>query len=153
LRLEDQTAVGEGGPFVADGNIRFRGGSIPVNTHGGHLSEAYIIGMTHIAVVPHVSAGIELDGTQGAGARMLANVTDCDPDAASATRSRSGSTGCATASPCRASRPCSWYRIVDTNLPPGLDFAPPAGEVRIDPADHYIASPRSTVVLVGRAIR
>jgi hypothetical protein len=31
-------------------------------------------------VVPYVSAVIELDGTQGAGARMLANVTDCDPD-------------------------------------------------------------------------
>jgi len=31
-------------------------------------------------VVPYVSAVIELDGTQGAGARMLANVIDCDPD-------------------------------------------------------------------------
>jgi uncharacterized OB-fold protein len=32
-------------------------------------------------VVPYVSAVIELDGTQGAGARLLANVIDCDPDA------------------------------------------------------------------------
>jgi uncharacterized OB-fold protein len=31
-------------------------------------------------VVPYVSAIIELDGTQGAGARMQANVIDCDPD-------------------------------------------------------------------------
>lgn len=31
-------------------------------------------------VVPYVSAIVELDGTQGAGARMLVNVTDCDPD-------------------------------------------------------------------------
>jgi uncharacterized OB-fold protein len=31
-------------------------------------------------VVPYVSAVIELDGTQGAGARVLANVTDCDPE-------------------------------------------------------------------------
>jgi len=31
-------------------------------------------------VVPYVAAVIELDGTQGAGARMLANVIDCDPD-------------------------------------------------------------------------
>jgi uncharacterized protein len=31
-------------------------------------------------VVPYVSAVIELDGTQGAGARMVANVIDCDPD-------------------------------------------------------------------------
>jgi uncharacterized OB-fold protein len=28
---------------------------------------------------PYVSAVIELDGTQGAGARMLANIIDCDP--------------------------------------------------------------------------
>ena len=32
-------------------------------------------------VVPYVSGVVELDGTQGAGARMLANITDCDPDA------------------------------------------------------------------------
>jgi len=31
-------------------------------------------------VVPYVSAVVELDGTQGAGARMLGNLTDCDPD-------------------------------------------------------------------------
>ncbi|MBO0730985.1 MAG: Zn-ribbon domain-containing OB-fold protein [Acidimicrobiaceae bacterium] len=31
-------------------------------------------------VVPYVSAVVELDGTQGAGARLLANVVDCDPD-------------------------------------------------------------------------
>lgn len=31
-------------------------------------------------VVPYVSGVIELDGTQGAGARMLANIVDCDVD-------------------------------------------------------------------------
>jgi uncharacterized protein len=31
-------------------------------------------------VVPYVSGVIELDGTQGAGARMLLNVTGCDPE-------------------------------------------------------------------------
>jgi uncharacterized protein len=31
-------------------------------------------------VVPYVSGVIELDGTQGAGARLLANIVDCDPD-------------------------------------------------------------------------
>lgn len=30
-------------------------------------------------VVPFVSGVIELDGTQGAGARMMLNITDCDP--------------------------------------------------------------------------
>jgi len=29
---------------------------------------------------PYVSGVIDLDGTQGAGARMLANIIDCDPD-------------------------------------------------------------------------
>ena len=50
MQLEDYgfCGIGEGGPFVAEGNIRWPGGKIPVNTHGGHLSEAYIIGMTHI---------------------------------------------------------------------------------------------------------
>jgi acetyl-CoA acetyltransferase len=49
MQLEDYgfCPIGEGGPFVADGEIRLDG-KIPVNTHGGHLSEAYIIGMTHI---------------------------------------------------------------------------------------------------------
>jgi uncharacterized OB-fold protein len=33
--------------------------------------------------VPYVSAVVELDGTQGAGARMLANIVDCDPETVS----------------------------------------------------------------------
>jgi acetyl-CoA acetyltransferase len=50
MQLEDYglCPVGEGGPFVAAGNIRWKTGSIPVNTHGGNLSEGYVIGMTHI---------------------------------------------------------------------------------------------------------
>jgi acetyl-CoA acetyltransferase len=50
MQLEDYgfCGIGEGGPFVAGGNIRWPTGSIPVNTHGGNLSEAYIIGMTHV---------------------------------------------------------------------------------------------------------
>jgi hypothetical protein len=35
-----------------------------------HLSE----------VVPYVSGVVELDGTQGAGARMIANIVDVDPE-------------------------------------------------------------------------
>jgi len=33
------------------------------------------------SAIPYVSAIIELDGTQGAGARFAANIIDCDPDA------------------------------------------------------------------------
>jgi acetyl-CoA acetyltransferase len=49
LQLEDFGFCprGEGGPFVQSGAIRLNG-SIPVNPHGGHLSEAYVVGMTHI---------------------------------------------------------------------------------------------------------
>ena len=49
LQLEDYGFCprGEGGSFVESGAIR-QTGSIPVNPHGGHLSEAYVIGMTHI---------------------------------------------------------------------------------------------------------
>jgi acetyl-CoA acetyltransferase len=39
---------GEGGDFVADGNLRIDG-SLPNNTHGGLLSEAYIHGVNNIA--------------------------------------------------------------------------------------------------------
>jgi len=54
MQLEDYGFCerGEGNDFVLGGNIRYsadpRPGQIPVNTHGGQLSEAYIIGMTHI---------------------------------------------------------------------------------------------------------
>jgi acetyl-CoA acetyltransferase len=36
---------GEGGRYVAEGNIRWPDGALPVNTAGGHLSEAYIHGL------------------------------------------------------------------------------------------------------------
>jgi len=39
---------GEAGGFLADGNIRWPNGRLPINTSGGHLSEAYIHGMNLI---------------------------------------------------------------------------------------------------------
>ncbi len=39
---------GEGGPFVESGALSGQGGSLPSNTHGGSLSEAYIHGLNHV---------------------------------------------------------------------------------------------------------
>jgi acetyl-CoA acetyltransferase len=71
MALEDYgfCPKGESGPFVADGNIRL-GGRLPMNTHGGHLAEAYIHGMTHI-----IEAVRQLRGTainQVADAKLVA---------------------------------------------------------------------------------
>lgn len=48
--LEDYgfCAKGEGGPFVEAGNIQWPNGKLPVNTAGGHLSEAYLHIMGHM---------------------------------------------------------------------------------------------------------
>lgn len=42
--------VGEGGPFVASGEIAL-GGSLPLNTHGGALSEAHVSGANHVVEI------------------------------------------------------------------------------------------------------
>ena len=39
---------GEAGAFIEEGRIEWPNGDIPVNTHGGSLSEAYVHGFNHV---------------------------------------------------------------------------------------------------------
>jgi acetyl-CoA acetyltransferase len=50
LSLEDFgfCAPGASGSFVASGALAWPGGTLPTNTHGGSLSEAYIHGLNHV---------------------------------------------------------------------------------------------------------
>ncbi|GAF48887.1 thiolase C-terminal domain-containing protein [Rhodococcus wratislaviensis] len=68
MQLEDYgfCPIGESGSFVADGNIRYGSGSLPVNTHGGNLSEAYIIGMTHLMEGVEQIRGTAVNQVEGA---------------------------------------------------------------------------------------
>ena len=51
--------IGEGGPFLAEGHT-LPGGSLPLNTHGGQLSESYTWGWMHV-----VEATRQLRGQAG----------------------------------------------------------------------------------------
>jgi acetyl-CoA acetyltransferase len=61
LQLEDYgfCPKGDAAALVASGATAI-GGQIPVNTHGGHLSEGYVHGLNHVA-----EAVSQLRGTAG----------------------------------------------------------------------------------------
>lgn len=71
VQLEDYgfCKKGEGGPFVESGAIRLDG-SLPVNTHGGLLSQGHVDGMLHIT-----EAVKQLRGE--AGPRQIADAEFC----------------------------------------------------------------------------
>ena len=50
MQLEDMgfCTKGEGGAFVEGARLHFDGGGLPLNTHGGLLSHAYVLGISHV---------------------------------------------------------------------------------------------------------
>ena len=70
---------GEGGAFVADGNIRWKSGTIPVNTHGGNLSEGYVIGMTHVREAVEQLRGTAVNQVDGAEIALVTGGTSLLP--------------------------------------------------------------------------
>lgn len=77
MQLEDYGFCGKGeaGDFVTSGAIG-RGGALPVNPHGGHLSEGYVHGINHLA-----EAVSQLRGTSGVrqvpGAEVALSTGQC----------------------------------------------------------------------------
>ncbi len=72
MQLEDYgfCEKGEGDAFVRSGKLRYANrktpGAIPVNTHGGQLSEGYIIGMTHVREAVEQLRGVAVNQVEDA---------------------------------------------------------------------------------------
>ncbi len=80
LGLEDWAfcGIGEGGPFVADGNITPEG-SIPVNPHGGHLAEVYLQGVTHVLEAVRQLRGTSCNQVAGAEVALYGSGVGASP--------------------------------------------------------------------------
>jgi acetyl-CoA acetyltransferase len=61
---------GEGGAFVESGVMRIDG-ALPVNPHGGNLSDGYVIGTTHIREAVEQLRGTAVNQVQGARTALL----------------------------------------------------------------------------------
>jgi acetyl-CoA acetyltransferase len=73
LQLEDYgfCKPGEGGAFVADGGIRWPDARLPVNTHGGNLSEVYLLGLTHVVEAVRQLRGEACSQVEGAEVALV----------------------------------------------------------------------------------
>jgi acetyl-CoA acetyltransferase len=81
--LEDWDFCGEGesGPFVEDGGIRWPDGRLPVNTHGGQLSEAFIHGFNNLLEAVRQIRGTSTSQVDGARLVFVASAAS-DPGGA-----------------------------------------------------------------------
>lgn len=66
---------GESGPFVEAGGIKWPNGSLPVNTHGGNLSEGYIQGLTHVSEAVRQLRGTSTSQVRDAEIALVGSAT------------------------------------------------------------------------------
>jgi len=68
MQIEDMgfCEKGEGGDFVANGGLDFDGGKLPTNTHGGLLSHAYVLGISHVVEIVRQLRGEAASQVEGA---------------------------------------------------------------------------------------
>ena len=72
---------GEGGPFIESGALAWQGGSLPTNTHGGSLSEAYIHGLNHVVEGVRSLRGESTSPVEGAELCLVTSAA-CVPSSA-----------------------------------------------------------------------
>ncbi len=83
MQLEDYGFCkrGEGGSFVESGALAWQGGSLPTNTHGGSLSEAYIHGLNHVVEGVRALRGESTSPVDGAEVCLVTSAA-CVPSSA-----------------------------------------------------------------------
>ncbi len=83
LQIEDYGFCerGEGGPFIESGALSWKGGSLPTNTHGGSLSEAYIHGLNHVVEGVRSLRGESTSPVDGAEVCLVTSAA-CTPSSA-----------------------------------------------------------------------
>ncbi len=83
MQLEDYGFCkrGEGGPFIESGALSWKGGSLPTNTHGGSLSEAYIHGLNHVVEGVRSLRGDSTSPVEGAEVCLVTSAA-CVPSSA-----------------------------------------------------------------------
>jgi len=84
MALEDFgfCARGEGGPFAASGAIDWPDGSLPINTSGGNLAEAYIHGLSLVIEGVRQLRGTSTSQVEGAAHCLVASGPSAPPSSA-----------------------------------------------------------------------